>query len=135
MATKKSTAKTTPAPALKEAPTAIPAKKTTAAVVANRVPSKKMTKSDLIRVMAEKMGVSTKESAAFFDLLATTALEETRTIGEFTIPGIGRLVKAERAARLGRNPQTGDPIKIKAKTTVKFRLAKSAKDAVVPPKS
>jgi DNA-binding protein HU-beta len=52
----------------------------------------------------------------------------------FVIPGIGRLVKAERKARMGRNPQTGEPIKIKAKTVVKFRVAKSAKDVIAPPK-
>ena len=134
MATKKATAKTTAAPASQETTKAVPAKKATTAVAAKKTPSKGMTKSDLIWQMGEKMGVSTKESAAFFDLLATTAMEETRTVGEFTIPGIGKLVKAERAARLGRNPQTGESIKIAAKTTVKFRLAKSAKDAVVPPK-
>lgn len=53
--------------------------------------------------------------------------------GEFTIPGLGKLVKAERKARTGRNPATGEAIQIPAKTTVKFRLAKGAKDAVVPP--
>jgi len=52
----------------------------------------------------------------------------------FVIPGIGRLVKAERKARIGRNPQTGAAIKIKAKTVVKFRVAKAAKDVIAPPK-
>jgi len=47
---------------------------------------------------------------------------------------LGKLVKAQRAARMGRNPATGESIKIAAKTTVKFRLSKAAKDAVVPPK-
>jgi DNA-binding protein HU-beta len=50
------------------------------------------------------------------------------------IPGLGRLVKAERKARIGRNPQTGESIKIKAKTVVKFRVAKAAKDIIAPPK-
>ena len=66
-------------------------------------------------------------------LLIETATTQTRRNGEFTIPGLGKLVKAQRAARMGRNPATGETIKIEAKTTVKFRLAKSAKDAVVPP--
>ena len=76
-----------------------------------------------------------KQIAAFFDLLIGTATTQTRKNGEFTVPGLGKLVKAQRAARMGRNPATGETIKIKAKTTVKFRLSKSAKDAVAPPKS
>ena len=84
--------------------------------------------------MAEKLELTTKKSAAFLDLLAETALKETKKTGVFVIPGIGRLVKAERKARMGRNPQTGEAIKIKAKTVVKFRVAKSAKDTIAPPK-
>ena len=94
-----------------------------------------MTKTALIRYMAEQMDVPPKQMAAFFNLLIETATTQTRKQGEFTIPGLGKLVKAQRAARIGRNPATGEAIKIKAKTTVKFRLAKSAKDAVVPPKA
>ena len=134
MATKKAPAKTTAATPANKLPAAPAPKKATTAIPAKKVATKKMTRSELIRLMAENMGISIKDSATFFDLLATTAVAETKTTGEFTIPGIGKLVKAERAARLGRNPQTGEPIKIKAKTTVKFRLAKAAKDAVVPPK-
>ena len=70
----------------------------------------------------------------FFDLLASTAIQETKKNGEFTIPGLGKLVKAQRAARIGRNPQTGEAIKIKAKTAVKFRVAKAAKDLIAPVK-
>ena len=94
-----------------------------------------MTKTQVIRHMAEQMEVTPKQIGAFFDLLIETATTETRKNGEFTIPGLGKLVKAQRAARMGRNPATGEAIKIKASTTVKFRLAKSAKDAVVPPKA
>ena len=93
-----------------------------------------MTKTQLVRLMAEKMEVNNKQSAAFLELLADTAVKETKKNGEFTIPGIGKLVKAERKARLGRNPQTGETIKIKAKTVVKFRVAKAAKDMIAPPK-
>jgi DNA-binding protein HU-beta len=93
-----------------------------------------MTKSELVRLVAEKMELTTRQSAAFFDLLASTAIQETKKNGEFTIPGLGKLVKAQRAARLGRNPQTGESIKIKAKTAIKFRVAKAAKDAIAPTK-
>jgi DNA-binding protein HU-beta len=125
MATKKAVAKKVAAPAAKKT-TAAPAKKSTTA--------KKMTKSDLVRFVAEKMELTSKQTAAIFDLLAETAVQETKKNGEFTIPGIGKLVKAQRAARIGRNPQTGEEIKIKAKTAVKFRVAKAAKDAIAPVK-
>jgi DNA-binding protein HU-beta len=125
MATKKAPAKKTATPVAKKT-TAAPAKKTTTA--------KKMTKAELVRFVAEKMELTSKQTAAIFDLLAEIAVQETRKNGEFTIPGIGKLVKAQRAARIGRNPQTGEAIKIKAKTTVKFRVAKAAKDAIAPVK-
>ena len=125
MATKKAPAKKTATPVAKKS-AAVPAKKTTAA--------KKMTKAELVRFVAEKFEWTSKQSAAIFDLLAATALQETKKNGEFTIPGLGKLVKAQRAARIGRNPQTGESIKIKAKTTVKFRVAKAAKDAIAPVK-
>ena len=96
--------------------------------------AKGMTKTQLIRTMAEKLELTNKQASAFFVTLADTAVRETKKNGEFTIPGIGKLVKAERKARIGRNPQTGEAIKIKAKTVVKFRVAKVAKDTIAPPK-
>jgi DNA-binding protein HU-beta len=125
MATKKTPAKKTAAPA---------AKKTSTAPLKKAIATRKMSKSDLVRLVAEKMELTAKQSAAFFDLLAATAIEETKKNGEFTIPGLGKLVKAHRAARIGRNPQTGESIKIKAKTAVKFRVAKAAKDSIAPVK-
>jgi DNA-binding protein HU-beta len=96
--------------------------------------AKGMTKTQLVRAMAEKHELTNKQAAAFLEGLADTAVKETKKNGEFTIPGIGKLVKAERKARTGRNPQTGEAIKIKAKTVVKFRVAKVAKDTIAPPK-
>jgi DNA-binding protein HU-beta len=93
-----------------------------------------LTKTALIRLLAEKLELTNKQVAAFLDLLAETAIKETKKSGVFVIPGIGRLVKAERKARIGRNPQTGAAIKIKAKTVVKFRVAKAAKDVIAPAK-
>ena len=93
-----------------------------------------MTKTQLVRHLAEKLELTNKQVAAFLEILAETAIKETKKNGVFVIPGIGRLVKAERKARMGRNPQTGEAIKIKAKTVVKFRVAKSAKDVIAPPK-
>ncbi|MHB8302151.1 MAG: HU family DNA-binding protein [Acidobacteriaceae bacterium] len=93
-----------------------------------------MTKTQLVRHMAEKLELTNKQVVAFLDLQAETAVKETKKAGVFVIPGLGRLVKAERKARMGRNPQTGESIKIKAKTVVKFRVAKAAKDAIAPVK-
>ena len=93
-----------------------------------------LTKTQLVRHIAEKVGTNNKTAAAFLMTLTETAVKETKKNGEFTIPGLGKLVKAERKARTGRNPQTGEAIKIKAKTVVKFRVAKSAKDTIAPPK-
>jgi DNA-binding protein HU-beta len=93
-----------------------------------------MTKTQIVRHLAEKTGTTNKVAASFLEHLADTALKETKKNDVFVIPGIGRLVKAHRKARMGRNPQTGEPIQIKAKTVVKFRVAKAAKDAIAPKK-
>jgi DNA-binding protein HU-beta len=95
---------------------------------------KVMTKSTLISVLAEKSGVTKTVANQIVESLAATAVTETKKNGQFVIPGIGKLVKSQRKARMGRNPQTGAAIKIPAKTVVKFRVAKACKDAVVPPK-
>ncbi|HEX9933919.1 MAG TPA: HU family DNA-binding protein [bacterium] len=90
-----------------------------------------MTKSQLISEMADKLGMTKKDVGNFFDLMAETAFRETKKRGEFTLPGFGKLVKVNRKARMGRNPATGETIKIPAKTVVKFRIAKACKDAVL----
>ena len=128
MATKKAVTKKTAAPAKKTVAKSAPVK----APAGVKAPMPKMTKTQVIRQMAEQLEMSPKQIGAFFDLLIEIATTQTRKAGEFTIPGLGKLVKAQRAARMGRNPATGESIKIAAKTTVKFRLSKVAKDAVVP---
>jgi DNA-binding protein HU-beta len=70
----------------------------------------------------------------FLDGLAALAIAEVKKNGVFVVPGLGRLVRQDRKARMGRNPATGEAIKIAAKKVVKFRVAKAAKDAIVPPK-
>jgi DNA-binding protein HU-beta len=93
-----------------------------------------MTKTALIRHVAEKHELSNKQVAALLLTLAEVAIKETKKNGVFVLPGVGRLVKSNRKARMGRNPQTGEAIKIPAKTVVKFRVAKAAKDAIAPKK-
>jgi DNA-binding protein HU-beta len=96
--------------------------------------AKVMTKSQVVSHLAEKAGIQKKAAAGVLEELVALATKEAKTGGQFVIPGLGKAVKANRKARMGRNPQTGEPIKIPAKTVVKFRLAKAFKDAVVPPK-
>lgn len=93
-----------------------------------------MTKTQLVRHIAEKVGVNNKTAATFLETLADTAVKETKKNGVFVLPGLGRLKKSARKARIGRNPQTGEPIKIPAKTVAKFYLAKAVKDSIAPPK-
>ena len=99
--------------------------------------SKNMTKTQLTAHLAESFDppMAKKTVATFLDELATLAIKETKKNGVFIVPGIGRLVKAHRKARMGRNPQSGEAIKIAAKTVVKFRVAKNVKDAINPPKA
>jgi len=93
-----------------------------------------MTKTQLVRHIAEKHELSNKQVAALLDYIAEVAIKETKKSGVFVVPGLGRLVKSNRKARVGRNPQTGEAIKIPAKTVVKFRVAKAVKDTIAPPK-
>ncbi len=94
----------------------------------------KMTQSQVVKELAETTGVATKVAKHFVTAFAEMAVRETKKTGMFVIPGIGRLVRVERKARMGRNPATGAAIKIPAKKVVKFRVAKAVKDAIVPPK-
>jgi DNA-binding protein HU-beta len=94
----------------------------------------RMTQSQLIKELAEKMGLTSKQSKEFITAYAEIMVRETKKAGEATLPGIGKLVRQERKARSGRNPATGATIKIPAKKVVKFRVAKAVKDAIVPPK-
>ena len=90
-----------------------------------------MTKSQMLQAMAEKTGKSRKEVAEMLDILVNMAYDEAKKSGEFTIPGLGKLVKKNRAERMGRNPATGETIKIPAKVVLKFRVAKAAKEAIL----
>ena len=91
--------------------------------------AKALTKSQVATALAEKVGVTKKQSVQFLDELAALAYKNAKN--SFTMPGLGKLVLVNRAARMGRNPATGEAIKIKAKRVVKFRVAKAAKDAIL----
>ncbi len=94
--------------------------------------SKPLSKTKVVGHLAEKVGTAKKTAALFFDELFKLAVREAKgAAGKFVIPGLGRVVKAHRKARIGRNPQTGEQIKIKAKTVVRLRPSKALKDAVL----
>ena len=95
---------------------------------------KPMTKSQSVSHFAGKFELSKKTASAILEEVAALAVSETKKTGSFTLPGIGKLVLVKRKARMGRNPATGATIKIPAKTVVKMRIAKAAKEAIVPAK-
>ena len=91
----------------------------------------KMTKSQILSALADSTGLSKKDVGTFLEKMTELAYKEVKSSGEFVVPGIGKLVKVHRKERMGRNPATGESIKIAAKTVVKFRVAKAAKEAVL----
>jgi DNA-binding protein HU-beta len=95
---------------------------------------KPLTKAQIVSFFAKKFDLSKKSASSMIDEMAGLAIAETKKVGAFTFPGIGKLVLVKRKARVGRNPATGEPINIPAKTVVKMRVAKACKDAIVPPK-
>ncbi len=99
------------------------------------MPGKKpLTKAQIVSYFAKKFDLSKKVASSVIDEMAALAIAETKKAGAFTFPGVGKLVLVKRKARVGRNPATGEPINIPAKTVVKMRIAKACKDAIVPPK-
>lgn len=93
--------------------------------------AKGLTKSQLMQALADATDMSKKDVMSLWDALTELAYKEVQGTGEITLPGLGKLVKKHRKARMGRNPMTGESIQIPAKTVVKFRVAKAAKDAVL----
>ncbi len=91
--------------------------------------SKKMSKSAIAAALAERTDLPKKQVVLLLDELAQLAYSEAKNT--FTLPGLGKLVLKQQKARMGRNPMTGEPIKIPAKKVVKFRVAKVCKEAVL----
>lgn len=92
-------------------------------------PAKITTPFPSVLETAKRLGVSKRDAMVLSEMA-----ERFQRTGVFVIPGLGRLVRVSRKARIGRNPATGEAIKIPAKKVVKFRVAKAAKDSIVPPK-
>ena len=94
--------------------------------------AKALSKAQLAAAIADKNSITKKQAVEILDQIAALAYKHAKDT--FTLPGIGKLVLKNRAARIGRNPKTGEQIQIKAKRVVKFRVAKAAKDAILGPK-
>ncbi len=91
--------------------------------------AKAMTKSQIVAGVAEATEITKKQAVLVLETLAGLAYKNAKN--GFTVPGLGKLVLVNRKARMGRNPATGETIKIKAKRVVKFRVAKACKDAIL----
>jgi DNA-binding protein HU-beta len=96
--------------------------------MAKKVPT---TKSEIMAAIAAAAEISKKEAVAAYDALLKIAYDGAKGPKGIVLPGLGKLIKISRKARMGRNPATGEQIKIAAKKVVKFRVAKAAKDAVL----
>ena len=98
-------------------------------VISLRTMAKALTKSQITASIADTIGMSKKQTSQVFEAIAELAYRNAKN--SFTFPGLGKLVLVNRKARMGRNPATGESIKIPAKRVVKFRVAKAAKDAIL----
>ena len=93
--------------------------------------AKVMTKSATVSHLASKTGLTKKQVVVFMDEVQSLAVKEAKRSGAFVLPGIGKVVLSNRKARMGRNPQTGEPIKIAAKRVVRIRAVKVLKDSIL----
>jgi DNA-binding protein HU-beta len=91
--------------------------------------AKALTKSQIVAGVAEATEISKKQAGVAIEALVCLAYKNAKN--GFTVPGLGKLVLVNRKARMGRNPATGETIKIPAKRVVKFRVAKACKDAIL----
>lgn len=96
--------------------------------MANKNP---MTKSQVLAELSEQTGLTKKDAGVVLETIVALACKEAKSSGKFTLPGLGILKLAKSKARMGRNPATGEAIKIPAKTRVKFTVSKAAKDVIL----
>jgi DNA-binding protein HU-beta len=97
--------------------------------MAKKTATKKMSKSQVAGALADKVDITKKQSKQYLEELASLACKEAKNT--FTLPGLGKLVLVNRKARMGRNPATGEAIRIPAKRVVRFRVSKACKDAIL----
>ena len=93
--------------------------------------ARRMGKMELFAHFADKFDMKRTQVRDLFEELLRLSEKELKRSGEFVLPGMVKLVVQKRKARMGRNPATGEAIKIPAKKVVKFRVAKGAKDSIL----
>ena len=107
-------------------------KKTTKAPAkAAKVPAKPMTKDEIREALAEATGYTKASVSEVYDALIELIAAQTKATKAFSLPGIGKFTVVRRAARIGKNPQTGAELKIPAKDAIKFTVSKIIKDKVL----
>jgi DNA-binding protein HU-beta len=89
-----------------------------------------MTKTEMVAFLAKETGFTNVKAKEVVEAILAQATKTLKKQGRFILPGIGSLEVVKRAGRKGRNPRTGEPVKIKAHKAVKFKAAKALKDAV-----
>lgn len=89
-----------------------------------------MTRTELIQTLADTTNMERKDAKTFLDGLTTVVERQIKKGGEVPLKGLGKFKVVKRKARMGRNPATGEAIKIPAKTVVRFTVAKAVKDLV-----
>ena len=89
-----------------------------------------MNKKDMVKAIAEKLGTSQKEAGQALDAVTEVITEGLARGEKISLIGFGTFEVAERAARTGRNPQTGETMEIQASKAPKFKAGKALKDAV-----
>lgn len=89
-----------------------------------------MNKMEFVSAIAEQAGLSKKDAASAVDAFTTVVTNELANGGEVSLVGFGKFRTSERQAREGRNPQTGETIKIDAKVSPKFTPSKNLKEAI-----
>lgn len=96
--------------------------------------AKPLTKAQIVVELAKKLEMTKKEVNSFLNAYNELIYKNVKKAKELTVPGLGKFYVTKTKRRKGRNPSTGEQIVIPAKNVVKFKVAKAAKDAIIPPK-
>jgi DNA-binding protein HU-beta len=99
--------------------------------MAKKTTAKPMTKAAMIDALAKDTGFTKVTIEEVYGAILALTAKETKKVGAFTLPGLGKFAVVQRKARMGRNPATKEAMKIPAKKAVKFTVSKLVKDKVL----